>query len=107
MNIDEINNSITTVSYPSAEQYSYNNHQQGNNSTRNHINSEDDIKVVNEVKESRKTPIPLYISFSFILNHHNEYIVSLGSIHVGQDIELQQLYVHLLCLRVYQSLLVY
>lgn len=63
MNVDSMNNSITTVSHPSAKQHPYDNYQQGRNTTQNNTSSEDDIKVANKEKKSRNTPTPLYIYF--------------------------------------------
>jgi len=97
---DSMNNSITTDNHPSAEQHPHDNHQQGENLTQNHAYSEADIQVAKKEKESRHTSTHLYISLYFLLNHHNEYNVSLGNIHVGQDIELQQLSAYLLCSQV-------
>lgn len=100
MNVDSMHNSITIVSHLSAEQHPSDNYQQEKNLTQNHTNSEDNIKVANEVQASRNTPTTLYISLSFLLSHPNQYNVSLGSIHVGQDTEMQYLCVQLFCSQV-------
>ncbi len=65
MDIDPTNDGATSVEQSSAEQHPYVDTQQGENSTENHTNSEQIVKVINKVKETPMNPTPLYIPFFF------------------------------------------
>jgi hypothetical protein len=61
MDIDPTNDGATSVEQSSAEQHPYVDTQQGENSTQNHTNSEQIVKV----KKTPMNPTPLYIAFFF------------------------------------------
>ncbi len=60
-----MNSGEISVEHLNDEQNSDVNNQEVKNSTADQLNSEETIKVINEVKVSPKNPTHLYISFFF------------------------------------------
>jgi hypothetical protein len=75
MDINSIVNDTTVVGHIPAEQHSYVNHRQDENSIQNPTNSQRNIRVTNNVKKTPMPPTPLYRYFTFFLNHHNNLFI--------------------------------
>jgi len=85
--------------YSITEQHPPIDNHQHENSTQIQSNSGNFVNVNNKVKKSPATSTLLYVSF--LSSRPSLYIMfSLGNIPIGQQIHLQLLWVHLLCLQV-------
>jgi hypothetical protein len=63
MNVNPMNNDIIPVDYISSEQNPHVDNQQGENSTRNYIKSQEFVNRKETMKKTPMTPTPLYFSF--------------------------------------------
>ena len=91
MNENSMDNGAITPIHSITDQHPHIDNELRQNSIQNQPNSATSDTVTEKTKKSPMTPTPLYIIFFSSQSSSCIECCLLGNIHVGQDIQLQQL----------------